>query len=124
LVDVRLDDWRTRVESVLEEVTALVATLGGTLTGEHGDGRLRTPLLQHVWDNTVRERFALVKRSFDPTGILNPGVKVPAGEQSLGAIKYDPMLPPLPPASRAVLEVVERERTYDRFRLDLLEPNG
>ena len=124
LVDVRLADWRARIEGVLDEVTALVATLGGTLTGEHGDGRLRTPLLRSVWDDTARERFALVKRCFDPTGILNPGVKVPVGDQALGAIKYDPTLPPLPAASRAALDVVERERAYDRFRLDLLEPHG
>jgi FAD/FMN-containing dehydrogenase len=125
LVDVRLADWRARVDGVLDEVTTLVAALGGTLTGEHGDGRLRTPLLPRVWDASARERFALVKRCFDPTGIFSPGVKVPVdGETALGAIKYDPALPPLPAGARAALDIVERERAYDRFRLDLLEPNG
>jgi hypothetical protein len=65
--------------------------------------------------------FAAVKRCFDPRGILNPGVKVPlAGQRALDAIKYDPALAPLPPAARAALDAVERERGYDRFRLDLL----
>ena len=45
LVDVGRADWRARVERILDEVVALTASLGGTLTGEHGDGRLRTPLL-------------------------------------------------------------------------------
>ena len=49
LVDVGEPDWRERVERMLDEVTALTARLGGTLTGEHGDGRLRAPLLARVW---------------------------------------------------------------------------
>ena len=44
LVDVNRADWRDRVDRILEAVVALAASLGGTLTGEHGDGRLRTPL--------------------------------------------------------------------------------
>ena len=45
LVDVRRPDWRERVSRILDAVTELAASLGGTLTGEHGDGRLRTPLM-------------------------------------------------------------------------------
>jgi hypothetical protein len=53
--------------------------------------------------------------------VLNPGVKVPlAGQTALGDIKYDPELPPLPPRARAALDVVERARAYDRFRLELI----
>lgn len=121
LVDLTLADWRDRVSRILDEVTGLVARLGGTLAGEHGDGRLRTPLLEHVWPAVVRERFALVKQAFDPLGIFNPGVKVPtAGERALEAIKYDPSLPPLPAAARRALTTVERERDYARSRLELL----
>ena len=39
---------------LLDEVTALVARLGGTITGEHGDGRLRAPLLPRVWTRATR----------------------------------------------------------------------
>ena len=122
LIDVSLPDWRERMRRILDEVTDLVARLGGTLTGEHGDGRLRTPLLDRVWNNGALERFALVKQCFDPEGILNPGVKVPlAGEHALEAIKYDPSLSGIPPESRAALAVVERERAYARSRLELLD---
>jgi FAD/FMN-containing dehydrogenase len=121
LIDVTSTDWRMRVSRVLDEVTGLVARLGGTLTGEHGDGRLRAPLLDRVWSDEARERFALVKNCFDPNGVFNPGVKVPvAGERALDTIKYDPALPELPPEAREVLARVERERAYARFRLDLL----
>lgn len=122
LIDLSASDWRDRVARVLDEVTTLVSRLGGTLTGEHGDGRLRTPLLERVWSDAARERFALVKRCFDPTGIFNPGVKVPdRGERALGAIKYDPSLVPLPVAARSALARVERERAYARSRLELLD---
>lgn len=121
LVDVRLPDWRERVAGVLDEVTALVARLGGTLAGEHGDGRLRTPLLDRVWPASTLRLFALVKEAFDPQGILNPGVKVPLPAQPpLAGIKYDPALPPLPSAARTALDGVERERAYARLRLDLV----
>src|SRR6185437_4747523 len=122
LVDVSRDGWRGRVARILDEVVSLAASLGGTLTGEHGDGRLRTPLLGRVWPPEAMSHFRAVKDAFDPLGIMNPGVKValPA-EQPLGAIKYDPKLPPLPPRARAVLETVERDRAYARFRLDLLD---
>jgi FAD/FMN-containing dehydrogenase len=122
LVDVRRPDWRARVERILHEVTGLVASLAGTVSGEHGDGRLRAPLLPQVWSAAALADFAAVKRAFDPRGVLNPGVKVALPRQaSLETIKYDPDAPPLPSGSRAVLDVVERERGYARFRLDVLD---
>ena len=121
LVDVGRSDWRERVERILTDVTALAASLGGTLTGEHGDGRLRTPLMPRVWSATAVERFAEVKRAFDPLDILNPGVKTALpGEHALAEIKYDPALAPLPSRARAVLDRVERDRAYSRSRLELL----
>jgi FAD/FMN-containing dehydrogenase len=122
LVDVRRADWRDVVASLLDEVTTLAAGLGGTIAGEHGDGRLRTPLLDRVWRWPAGALFTAVKRSFDPGGILNPGVKVALPEQlPIGEIKYDPSLAPHPRAARRALELVERERGYARFRLELLE---
>lgn len=122
LVDVSLSDWRERVNAVLEDVTELTARLGGTLAGEHGDGRLRTPILDRVWPAEAMEMFARVKRAFDPRGILNPGVKVPLdGQQPIEMVKYDPSLPPLPAQARKALDHVERERAYNRFRLALLD---
>jgi FAD/FMN-containing dehydrogenase len=121
LVDVGRADWRSRVDRILTDVTELVAQLGGTLTGEHGDGRLRTPLLGRVWGVDARAGFAAIKHAFDPTGLFNPGVKVDAsGQEPIGDVKYDPTLPELPAAARRALAEVERDRGYARFRLDLL----
>ena len=121
LVDVRLPDWRARVEGLLDEVTSLVSALGGTVAGAHGDGRLRAPLMPRVWSLHAIARFAALKQAFDPLGIFNPGAKVAvAAAEPLGDVKYDPALAPLPATARAALDRVERDRAYAHFRLDLL----
>jgi FAD/FMN-containing dehydrogenase len=124
LVDVASPDWRARVQRILDGVVKLVAELGGTLTGEHGDGRLRTPLLPNVWPQATLDLFAETKKAFDPNGILNPGVKVATpGERSMGEIKYDPSLAPSTVRVRRALDRLERDRAYSSFRLDLLDEN-
>jgi FAD/FMN-containing dehydrogenase len=119
LVDVTRPDWRQRVESLLDEVTALVASLHGTLAGEHGDGRIRTPLLDRVWSPERLAAFAAVKAKYDSSGIMNPGVKV-GGQRGIGDIKYDPSLAAHPAAARVALARVEKDRAYAEFRLGLI----
>ncbi|MBU3728321.1 MAG: FAD-binding oxidoreductase [Phycisphaerales bacterium] len=55
------------------EVADLVVRYGGALSGEHGDGRVRTPLLGRVLGPSVCEAIRQVKAVFDPQGIMNPG---------------------------------------------------
>jgi hypothetical protein len=123
LVDVSRPGWRERVRAILDEQVALVGSLHGTLAGEHGDGRLRTPMLGATHDAATLAGFAAVKGAFDPGGILNPGV-IAAGQGSEPLdfdIKYDPALPAPPAAAAEVLRKVEQERAYGRFRLDMLD---
>jgi FAD/FMN-containing dehydrogenase len=125
LIDVSRAGWRTRVDAILDRVTSLAGSLGGTLAGEHGDGRLRAPLLDRVWSADAIEAFREIKTAFDPLGLLNPGVKVPLADANpLDEIKYDPSLAPLPRKARAALDRVERHRAYSSFRLDLLEESS
>ncbi len=77
LVDVHSGTWRHRVRRTLDQVTTLVASLNGTLAGEHGDGRLRAPLLPRIWSDPAVRAFRTVKETLDPRGILNPGVVLP-----------------------------------------------
>jgi FAD/FMN-containing dehydrogenase len=121
LIDVRLPEWRAQVDALLDEVTSLVTTLRGTLAGEHGDGRLRTPLSPRTWSGDATDLFASAKRAFDPNCVFNPGVKVAvAGQRAIEEVKYDPSLPALPAEARDALDRVERERGYARFRLSLV----
>lgn len=125
LVDIREPDWRERVRRWSDEVIALTASLGGTLAGEHGDGRLRTKWLARMWSADALALFEEVKDVFDPLRILNPGVKTSGATLDVLAVnKYDPALPPLSPRARNVLDRVERERAYDSSRLQLLEGLG
>jgi FAD/FMN-containing dehydrogenase len=122
LVDVTSDDWKPSLETLLETVTAEIVRLGGTLSGEHGDGRLRAPLLGQTRAPGVVQAFQQLKAAFDPDGILNPGVKLPlTGQRPLEDVKYDPRLPPLPAAARAALDRVAELRMYATPRLSLLD---
>ena len=122
LIDMTQPDWREKVEGLLEEVVMLTSRLSGTLSGEHGDGRLRAPLLAETWPAEEVKLFEMVKSCFDPDGILNPGVKIPlAGQKPIADVKYDPSLPPLPPAARKALDFVSTERAYSTARLSLID---
>lgn len=67
-----------RMEEISREYTELVLSLGGALSGEHGDGRLRTPFLALAFGEACGA-FREVKELFDPRGVLNPGIKVHDG---------------------------------------------
>jgi len=58
------------------EAARLVAGYGGSLSGEHGDGRARSELLPTMYSPAALEIFGLVKAAFDPDNMLNPGVLV------------------------------------------------
>jgi FAD/FMN-containing dehydrogenase len=128
LIDVRDPAWHMTLRALLDDVVALTARLGGTLSGEHGDGRLRAPLEPMMWpdpDAPAPRLFRAIKAAFDPLGILNPGAKIAApGTTVPGDVKYDPGLPPLPPAARRALDRVEGERLYATPRLTLLGAGG
>ncbi|PPK61222.1 FAD-binding oxidoreductase [Actinokineospora auranticolor] len=57
-------------------VLAAVARRGGTISAEHGIGVAKAPWLGLTRSAPERELFAAIKRAWDPTGLLNPGVLV------------------------------------------------
>jgi FAD/FMN-containing dehydrogenase/Fe-S oxidoreductase len=54
----------------------LVSAHGGSMSGEHGDGRARGELLPIMYSSSAIELFGRVKRLFDPDDVLNPGIIV------------------------------------------------
>ena len=77
-VDVDLSDagGPQRLRAFMEAAAELAASHGGSLTGEHGDGRARSELLGTIYSDEVLRLFAGVKQIWDPQNLLNPGVLV------------------------------------------------
>src|SRR5215472_3702638 len=58
------------------DAARLVGGYGGSMSGEHGDGRTRGELLPYMYTPAAIETFAAIKHAFDPDDMLNPGVIV------------------------------------------------
>jgi FAD/FMN-containing dehydrogenase/Fe-S oxidoreductase len=69
---------------IMEEVTDLVLGFNGSLSGEHGDGLVRSEWNRKMFGPVMYEAFRRVKRGFDPENLLNPGkvVDAPAMEEN------------------------------------------
>jgi glycolate oxidase len=73
LTDERNKEEIHRVELALKEVAECAVKLGGTITGEHGVGLAKKPFLPDALGPIAIDVMRQIKKSFDPTGILNPG---------------------------------------------------
>ncbi len=113
------DAWENGVGLLLEEVTEAVLRFGGTPSGEHGDGRLRAGLLSRVYGSEIMSLFERVKRSFDPLGILNPGIILPSGDPPISHLKVGTQALSLPDDIARELRRIEQQAGYARSRLDL-----
>jgi FAD/FMN-containing dehydrogenase len=67
---------RQKVFKLIAEYYKLVIELGGSTSGENGDGRLRGPYLETLYGPEIYKVFQQIKQIFDPYNILNPGVKI------------------------------------------------
>jgi len=65
-----------RMRRIAEHVADLVVELGGSISGEHGDGLSRSEFLGRMYGRELVEAFARLKGAWDPAGLLNPGVIV------------------------------------------------
>jgi FAD/FMN-containing dehydrogenase/Fe-S oxidoreductase len=77
-LDLPLDrpDGTSVMREFLTESARLVGGFGGSLSGEHGDGRARSELLPHMYSADAITLFGGIKHAFDPDNLLNPGVLV------------------------------------------------
>ncbi|WP_344417568.1 FAD-binding and (Fe-S)-binding domain-containing protein [Pseudonocardia ailaonensis] len=77
-LDLPLDrpDGLRVLRAFLTAAAGVVAEFGGSVSGEHGDGRARGELLALTYSTEAIALFGAVKRAFDPENLLNPGVLV------------------------------------------------
>jgi FAD/FMN-containing dehydrogenase/Fe-S oxidoreductase len=75
-LDFPLSDNPKLFRDFLIAAAELVAGYGGSMSGEHGDGRARSELLPAMYSAEALGLFGAVKAIFDPANLLNPGVIV------------------------------------------------
>ena len=68
---------RARAQAAAEDLFALARELGGTVSGEHGVGKLKRGQLSAQWNTASVGAHTAVKRALDPRGLFNPGTKDP-----------------------------------------------
>lgn len=85
VLDLRQGADIARMKAIAEEAFTLVMELGGSWSGEHGDGLSRSAFNERFFGRRLYTAFRDVKRLFDPQGLLNPGkiVDAPPMDQSL-----------------------------------------
>jgi len=79
LVDLGDPEERERANAAGGRALGLALELGGSVTGEHGVGWVKRGHFGAGWDAAALAAHERIKRSFDPSGLLNPGKKVPLG---------------------------------------------
>jgi FAD/FMN-containing dehydrogenase/Fe-S oxidoreductase len=71
--DLHTREGLRRYREYVERAADLVVSLGGSLSGEHGDGQARGELLERMYGPELVAAFRQVKSVFDPRGRMNPG---------------------------------------------------
>ncbi len=121
--DLRSDAGRQTFEDFTREAAQLVVAHGGSLSGEHGDGRARSELLEVMYSREMVGIFKAFKHLWDPAGILNAGIIVDPEPFSAslaleGVVKPGPSHGELP-ADLAAAVVLSSE---DRDLLPVVSP--
>lgn len=71
-----------RMRSIAEGVSDLALEFGGAMTGEHGDGLVRSCWLEKTYGKRLMSAFREVKALFDPHAMMNPGKIVDAWDMA------------------------------------------
>ena len=78
VVNMKTAEGVKRFEAIANDISDLVLEFGGALSGEHGDGLVRSPFMEKMFGPVIYDAFRTIKRTFDPHGIFNPGKIVDA----------------------------------------------
>jgi FAD/FMN-containing dehydrogenase/Fe-S oxidoreductase len=78
VVNMKTEAGVAMFEAIANDVSDLVLEFGGALSGEHGDGLVRSPFMRKMYGPAIYDAFCAIKKTFDPHGIFNPGKIVDA----------------------------------------------
>ncbi len=86
-----------RLRAIAEEAHEIVRDLGGSHSGEHGDGLIRSEFIEPMLGSRLARAFEEIKDAFDPSGVLNPGKVVrPPRMDDRALFRYPPDYRALP----------------------------
>jgi Fe-S oxidoreductase len=107
------EDEVRRFRAFEEAAAALVVRHGGSLSGEHGDGRARAELLPVMFGERLMTAFAEFKRLWDPAGRMNPG-KIVLPKKLDTDLRYGPAFEARKPRYHTLLKFPESENSFGR----------
>ena len=97
ILNLKLDQDLGAMRAIAEEAHELVRAFGGSHSGEHGDGLVRSEFLEPMLGDRLVKAFSEVKSAFDPDGTLNPGKIVdPSRMDDRSLMRYHNDYGPLP----------------------------
>lgn len=73
MINLKTSAGKSLFRAILQQTTAIVKKYNGSLSGEHGDGRLRGEFIPFMMGEKNYELFKQVKKIFDPQSIFNRG---------------------------------------------------
>ena len=69
-------DFNKMIDAYHEVHHTVLSRFDGSICGEHGDGRIRAEYVRKMFGEELYSLFVQVKHMFDPSGVLNPGIKI------------------------------------------------
>ena len=92
ILNLKLEEHQKLFRIIGTEIAQLTKRFGGSLSGEHGDGRLRGEFLPMMVGEKNYALFRAIKRTWDPAGIFNPG-KITDTPPMDASLRYKPNQP-------------------------------
>lgn len=118
-IDLRQPEELDLMKTMMQDIADLLLKYGGALSGEHGDGIIRSWLNPKMFGEKLYQAFLEVKAAFDPENRMNPG-KIVNGQPLLENLRLDPTVKP-----RKIQTFLnfEREGGFE-LAVDLCNGNG
>lgn len=98
MVNLKTTEGKDKFRAILADTAVILKKYNGSLSGEHGDGRLRGEFIPFMMGEEVYELFRQVKRIWDPEGIFNKG-KITGAPPMNEFLRYTPDYVPKIPAT-------------------------
>ena len=98
VVNLKTEAGVRQFEAIASASVDLVLAYGGALSGEHGDGLVRSCFMERMFGPALYQAFRHIKQTFDPHGILNPGKIVDAPPLAAN-LRYGPGYRAVQPAT-------------------------